>query len=646
MKTKSLGLLSLSVLVLVMFMSLASASLTLTEVDIPLTADHNTEVTVTFNLTADQNYTDLDWSGSSLSQGTWTTFPTTISITDGETLPLTAVFTIDEYAFGTISDITIEVEDTPTLHTDSETFSSLTINDSPSLSIAETTPLTKTQDGTITITNTGNTALTNVVLELVSGADFTITELPISVGTIAIGATPSQTITSTDIQNLEIGDDNTITIRAISTEANSTDLTLKVPVEFYEGENQGELKITHIDFSVKEGFGENEKYWYPFDEIEVRVDIDNQGNWEIENIELEVCLLDTNTGKCVMNENDMDLSDDKFDLDENNDITIKLNFNIDPDDLDAGNDDYVLYVSAVGKIDNKDSAYDGDKTGDSDSQDIEIRTSETFIIVNNFELPKVVQCGAEVKITADVWNVGDNRIEEEDVHVWIYNQELGINKVVTDLNDLGALDKEILEFTFNVPENAEEKTYEIKFTVYDDKDRNDNDLYENSENEEAEYEAYVKVEGSCEVEQKAVVSAEVESGGKAGEELIIKVTITNTGDELATYVLNAAAYTEWASSAELDETTIILNSGDSKEVLIIFDVSKDVSGDKTFDIEVLSGDELIVKQPVSVSIEKSGFSFFTGNMISGENKYLWGIGALNIILIIIIILVALKFAKK
>ena len=36
--------------------------------------------------------------------------------------------------------------------------------------------------------------------------------------------------------------------------------------------------------------------------------------------------------------------------------------------------------------------------------------------------------------------------------------------------------------------------------------------------------------------------------------------------------------------------------------------------DKTFDIEVLSGDKLIIKQPVLVSIEKSGFNFFTGNV--------------------------------
>ena len=89
--------------------------------------------------------------------------------------------------------------------------------------------------------------------------------------------------------------------------------------------------------------------------------------------------------------------------------------------------------------------------------------------------------------------------------------------------------------------------------------------------------------------------------------------------------------------------------GKSKDVLMTFNVNKDVSGDKLFNIDVLSEGESVLKQSVSITIEKaSGFNLsgITGNIISEGNWYLWGIGALNVLLVIIIILVAIKVAKK
>ena len=51
-------------------------------------------------------------------------------------------------------------------------------------------------------------------------------------------------------------------------------------------------------------------------------------------------------------------------------------------------------------------------------------------------------------------------------------------------------------------------------------------------------------------------------------------------------------------------------------------------------------------QPVSVAIEeRSGLFGLTGLVTSG-NAYLWGIGALNVILVIIIIIVAVRVARR
>jgi hypothetical protein len=57
----------------------------------------------------------------------------------------------------------------------------------------------------------------------------------------------------------------------------------------------------------------------------------------------------------------------------------------------------------------------------------------------------------------------------------------------------------------------------------------------------------------------------------------------------------------------------------------------------------MSGNELVASQPISVTITQSKFSF---SDTFGKNWYIWLIGALNLILIIVIISVAVRIAKK
>jgi hypothetical protein len=88
-----------------------------------------------------------------------------------------------------------------------------------------------------------------------------------------------------------------------------------------------------------------------------------------------------------------------------------------------------------------------------------------------------------------------------------------------------------------------------------------------------------------------------------------------------------------------------LNAGESRDVLFTFDVKKGVSGSQTFLIELVSGDE-VVKQSVSVNVESAKpFLGITG-LVTNDNAYLWGIGILNIVLIVIIILVAVRIARR
>ena len=237
----------------------------------------------------------------------------------------------------------------------------------------------------------------------------------------------------------------------------------------------------------------------------------------------------------------------------------------------------------------------------------------------------------------NVWNIGEK--DQDNVYLKIYNRELEINEKI-EVGDINAFDKEGFEFDFDLPSDAEEAKYTLTISVYDE----DDDVYENSNDDSAVFDVAFTLEGNC-AKPSAVISASLYEGGNSGEPLSIKATIMNSGEKSTTYLLNAAGYADWASTARLEQSTFTLASGESREVMITLDVKDDVEGEKTFYIEVLAENELIVNQPVAVSIVNKGFklpSLFEGN----GNWHLWAIGALNVILVIFIIIIAVRIARR
>ena len=346
----------------------------------------------------------------------------------------------------------------------------------------------------------------------------------------------------------------------------------------------------------------------------------------------------------------MEIDEDEFDLDSGDDLDVTITLKIDADKLTEGNTDYTFYIRAIGEIKDKDYEEDEKETGISDSKEIEIITDDNFVVIEDIKFqPDIVSCGGIIELTAKVWNIGDEDLDDDEVYVKIYNKELGIDKVIEFDSGINSMDYEKISLSFEIPEDIEEKTYMIRLAAYDDDRLGNDDIFKtDKEEDEASYQGFLKVEGSCSVIPSVSVSANLESEAKAGEDLIVRATLKNTGDKLTTYTLTVESGS-WAILGSINPTSITLNAQESKDVLITLNVNKDVSGDKVFNIEVLSEGEVIVDQPVSVSIqEQTGFNFLgiTGNMISENNWYLWGIGALNVLLIAVIIIVALKVAKK
>jgi hypothetical protein len=225
------------------------------------------------------------------------------------------------------------------------------------------------------------------------------------------------------------------------------------------------------------------------------------------------------------------------------------------------------------------------------------------------------------------------------------NSELGINLEDVIDGDFDAGDNSKAIFTFDVPEDATEKTYVLLMETYYDYD-DDDESYDRKSDDT--FRAILRVSDCAPVGSNAAVSATLQSGGMAGENLVVRATVANAGSSQATYTLSLSGYADWANSATADVSTFTLNAEQSREVLVTLAVKDDASGQKSFNLDLVSGTNSVLSQPVTVTIEarKSLFSGITGSVIGGNNFYLWGIVLLNVILVVAIIFVAVRLLRR
>lgn len=411
--------------------------------------------------------------------------------------------------------------------------------------------------------------------------------------------------------------------------------------------NPGNLEVKRIEFSnngLQYGsFGEDDE-WFPFEEIEVEIEIESD-DYDIDDISLEWGIYSLDDAEWLI---DIDEESD-FNLKDGDEEQVLITFKLD-DDLDIDLDEFIdnsenyrFYVIANGVIDdNNAGADDGEDTCDYDYESATIIIESDFVILDNIDMPETLSCGETATITADVWNIGDR--DQDEVSIEVYGREsvLEFGKII-EVGDMDAFDRQQISFVFTVPKNIDEKYYNLVFEIRDE----DDDVYENDFDEDlAKFTVPFKVEGGCGTSvSEVLISASLESEAKAGQEMIIKATVTNNGDELETFTINAAEFGTWANLISQDLNTLVLNEGQSKDVLFTFDVKKDISGNQMFFIELVSGDD-VTRQPVSVNVEKAGSFLGITGLTIGDNASLWGLGILNIILIIVIVIIAVKIARR
>tara|TARA_Y100000310_G_scaffold341901_1_gene442787 strand:- start:1528 stop:3174 length:1647 start_codon:yes stop_codon:yes gene_type:complete len=427
--------------------------------------------------------------------------------------------------------------------------------------------------------------------------------------------------------------------------------------------DKGSVNDTNLKLNVdinNLGDGDDDE-WLPLDTIEIEVELENNDNVDLDNVVLELGLFKEGSSSNIIDDM-MWISKDEEkieigDIDEDEEKKHTFEFRVDPTEVD--DTDYIFVVKAYPEgdesltcIDHSDNLDDfGTENFFADIQVSKENDRDKMVVVDEKSYPVLLNgfCGEQISFNADVYNIGDRNFEDQ-IEVILTNTGLGLNTREIANGDLDEGEKTDVTFSFKVPSNAVEKTHTLSMDILYDYDKDD-DNYDRSSDDT--FTALLKVAGNCESgssstgNEKATVSAFLESGGNAGEELKVKVTVTNTGSSTATYVLSPASYTEWASSASISPSTLTLNAGVSGEAIVTFDVKSDASeGDGTFNLEVVSGNELVVRQPVSVSIEKSSvLSGITGNLIGG-NPYLWGIGLINVILIVAIVFVVIRLMRR
>ncbi|HTZ42064.1 MAG TPA: putative S-layer protein [Candidatus Omnitrophota bacterium] len=475
-----------------------------------------------------------------------------------------------------------------------------------------------------------------------------------TLATSSAGFTNTTSFSVSSIPTDFIGTINgTITMTATTT-SSSTVVTKTIPftinvippqeiISSHSTGNPGQLEVKRIDFTnnglspIGITFG-NDNNWFPFENITAEVQVRNNGGDNINDITLNWGIWDTQSHQWVIEMNDLKSFNLKSDSTKTLTIPFRIDNKMDMDLTDlVDGQHYQFYVTATGDVDNSSDL----QTSTNNLKDASIVIENNFIILNNVQTPDTVQCGSTVDITADAWNMAE---DQNDVYVNVYNKDLGINQDIT-LGDINAFDKVPLDFTFTVPKNANEAKYPLVFTVYDE----NNDVYETDFNSnDAIFTVPVTVQGNCVYATAATtqVTAQLESGGSAGQPLVFTANIRNTGTKDAVYTFNVAGYSAWSELGEVTPSNVTIAAGQSQDVSVTLNVDRDAVGQKTFNFEVYSNGQLITTQPLSADITSGGITGFslTGGSVGSITPLL--IGLVTVILVVLIIIVIVKATRK
>jgi hypothetical protein len=405
------------------------------------------------------------------------------------------------------------------------------------------------------------------------------------------------------------------------------------------------LKVDSPDFSISSGYGDSST-WYLLDNVSAKVDVENNGNYDLRNVKVQWALYTTDGNKIDSGT----LS--SFSLNSGNDKTVDINFQLNNgmNRIDNAGGNVVLYVKASGTIrdTSANGLYDGNQTCSSVNENGYVETGDDFmipvdvtlngnILQNGDTLNGSVSCGSNVNLAGTIYNIGSSD-QSSGSYVVIYNQELGVNQIVK-LGSISAFSSQDFSANFNIPKNASEKIYGIQLSVYD----SNNNLYENSNNDQAVKTVFMNVSGNCAI-TPPTVTADISSGeATEGKQVTVHVYVRNEDAKTATFVLAPSGYNSWADLVNISAETFTLGSGYSKDVYMTFNLKSGSAGSQNFNIILTSNGQIVSDKQVNLTVAQGSFWSDLGSNVNWE---IVGIVLLNVVLLVAIIIVAVKILKR
>ena len=404
--------------------------------------------------------------------------------------------------------------------------------------------------------------------------------------------------------------------------------------------NEDYLSLDDFAFDVDAGIGDEDDGFYPLDTLYFELNIENDGSSDVQDISVSICVYDINNEKCIFDEDDFDLSDEEFDLDENDDLDLTGTLYLDASELEEGNNDYRLLITFEGKVDDSDDPLDGEYTYAFSDEEFNIYTDDEFVIVTDIEVSTpYISCGDSIIITAHVWNVWDEDFDDDEVYVNVWSNDLNFDEIISFEDGIESMDYEFLTYSFELPDGLEEgKYYEIHMDVYEKDTIADKYLYENSLEDTAEYSFLLMIDNCGE---EPTISANYVEGTatSVGRKMEIVVDVSNEGDSAENYKVGVSDYSSWAEVLSISPIEQNIAAGDTEEYLVVFRVKE--AGSQGFNIDVTSEDGTVTSQKVNVEVAEG----FFGNLNENTTTYII-VGALGLLIIILLIAIIVASSKK
>ncbi len=658
-KKQTLGIVSIFILLLVM--SFASAAITLQSSGWAMeNITHGTSETINIEVEADANWDLYNISTSiNVLSGSFSEDNVEVrnfnSIENGTTGVISLEVSVPkhkapgqyelEITFDGYENNATNESDLRQLNNNPLFYLDIDVPESPSLSVSDSSFTGNTT--TITVKNQGNIELTEINLTYSGSFDINFSENDFD---LIAGEEKEITLTfDSDFKDLKYGD-NLIVVSANSSNEDYAEGDV-IYNKGYAGEisNLAELEFDELTFSVEKGLGEETKI-YPFDEVKIETTLNNKGNYMAEDIEIKTCLYDIENDECVLDEEDMEINEDDFDLEEGKDMDLEILFTLDARKISETNDDYYFLISAEGELEGdkaEEENVDGEKTATSTLKNLNVKLKD-YLVIENLDLSESIPCDSEIQFRPKIWNIGDSKIPEDEIFIKVENEELEISEVVEFDEGISALSSSNFDVLIKIPEGVEEKIYSITFTVYDDKDMEEKDIYEGGvDDDKAIYTSDINVTGLwCEhfydnVKKSNMIDASIKKGRKSGDEFVLNVTITNPEDEQVTFGLEDIE-ANWTESISVSSSQITLDVGESENIEITLQSKEDISGKQIINWNI--GKDGVIVAEFELPIEVKGSK--------GIQDWDWE-AILNVVLviaiisiIIVIISLATKKSKK